>query len=678
MEGTTEMTLHPVALRRKMRRGTHSCSECRRRKIKCRFQPGNTSTCIPCTARGSRCIDQRDAIHVNHSIPETEPVSIHGGGAGGFELERKENGQRVHYEPGLNFQGLNLGEPVSEADERAPFVSLLNDAEGTLGNGQLELPDLPTQSTLSRQPLPFPGSVTGDVCSRLRSALPNYDSLMSTLSKNGAWWNSFRHKTHAICQGPFEGLAAFAAHAYTSNIPAEVGMLVTAYARSTIENYHLYNLVENLILSDSSLSYSVEHMELILLLAKAYSDIGQPRQCWLMYRKGLGIAELMGLYKRETPSLRLKSIWWAFYHGDRFSSLLLGLPYGFNDAHYGPTVERSDDGPAVAEQKFLLRCAFIAGKVIDRNVMPGKPSSASSMLLDEQMDAIASSMPEAWWDLPDQLPNSDPEIDRLRDRLLQQYYFFHVRINLHLPFMARSAVTSTRDSHRLTCIEASRQLLRRFIILRTRVRGSSIFDCKTSDFVGFMAAVALLIGISSPNSDAILTPHSTSNEDRNLIMQVKGIFEREVKEISCKIASQCLGMLEMLSNNPVNGSDLPTGRALTKVAIPYFGLISRHATLPITPQSISSQKGDRRDVIPKDSNDISIHSVCNDGINDVGFELGNNDMVEIMETSAYWQFGSLESFQVDDLSSWLDTAMMDISQDWDVSPQGLHEDYCFS
>lgn len=44
--------------RKKMRKGTKSCIECRRRKIKCTFEPGRTSICNECHARGSTCIDQ--------------------------------------------------------------------------------------------------------------------------------------------------------------------------------------------------------------------------------------------------------------------------------------------------------------------------------------------------------------------------------------------------------------------------------------------------------------------------------------------------------------------------------------------------------------------------------------------------------------------------------------------
>ena len=44
--------------RKKMRKGTKSCLECRRRKIKCTFEQSRPAICNECFARGSTCIDQ--------------------------------------------------------------------------------------------------------------------------------------------------------------------------------------------------------------------------------------------------------------------------------------------------------------------------------------------------------------------------------------------------------------------------------------------------------------------------------------------------------------------------------------------------------------------------------------------------------------------------------------------
>ncbi|KAK3395105.1 hypothetical protein B0H63DRAFT_64174 [Podospora didyma] len=58
------------ARRRKVRKGTHSCWECRRRKIRCQFGPGDDSVCLPCQTRGSPCRSQE---YVDESRPQQQP-----------------------------------------------------------------------------------------------------------------------------------------------------------------------------------------------------------------------------------------------------------------------------------------------------------------------------------------------------------------------------------------------------------------------------------------------------------------------------------------------------------------------------------------------------------------------------------------------------------------------------
>ena len=55
--------------RKKMRKGTKSCIECRRRKIRCTFEEGRTSICNECFARGSTCIDQEHADAISFTNP---------------------------------------------------------------------------------------------------------------------------------------------------------------------------------------------------------------------------------------------------------------------------------------------------------------------------------------------------------------------------------------------------------------------------------------------------------------------------------------------------------------------------------------------------------------------------------------------------------------------------------
>lgn len=57
MTDTFDMSSEPSPKRRKVRKGTHSCWECRRRKEKCTFG-SSADVCIKCHRRGTKCVAQ--------------------------------------------------------------------------------------------------------------------------------------------------------------------------------------------------------------------------------------------------------------------------------------------------------------------------------------------------------------------------------------------------------------------------------------------------------------------------------------------------------------------------------------------------------------------------------------------------------------------------------------------
>lgn len=65
------------------------------------------------------------------------------------------------------------------------------------------------------------------------------------------------------------------------------------------------------------------------------------------------------------------------------------------------------------------------------------------------MDEIATSMVEDWWDTSAKFPGPSPELDQFRERLLQQFYFIHVKFYLHRPFILKSPTISLYDHSRL-------------------------------------------------------------------------------------------------------------------------------------------------------------------------------------------------------------------------------------
>jgi hypothetical protein len=48
----------PDLKRRKLRKGTRSCWDCKKRKVKCTFESATESVCIACRRRGAPCVGQ--------------------------------------------------------------------------------------------------------------------------------------------------------------------------------------------------------------------------------------------------------------------------------------------------------------------------------------------------------------------------------------------------------------------------------------------------------------------------------------------------------------------------------------------------------------------------------------------------------------------------------------------
>jgi hypothetical protein len=67
----------------------------------------------------------------------------------------------------------------------------------------------------------------------------------------------------------------------------------------------------------------------------------------------------------------------------------------------------------------------------------------------------------------------------------------------------------------------------------------------------------------------------------------------------------------------------------------------------------------------------AVPTISSDGLGGLGTGSGSNSWPETLDTGMCWEFGGLEHFQVDDLSSWLDTAMLDVNLEWDMPSGGF-------
>lgn len=226
----------------------------------------------------------------------------------------------------------------------------------------------------------------------------------------------------------------------------------------------------------------------------------------------------------------------------------------------------------MASQNFVVRCGIVAGQVIDLTQATTGSSFSSYVHLDEELENIAASMPSSWWEIPHSLADAHVDASDIRQRLLTQVFFFHVKSYVYLPSMLRRESTSRYEHSRKACMNTAREMLRRFHLLRSDIHGQCLFECKTNDFVGFMASAILLIGIigDSSNSESL----QDMRRDLNLIETSMAIFQQLSTDTGCKLAFQCHSALDRL----IGMSQLTSGGLATiphpeKIFIPYFGSV---------------------------------------------------------------------------------------------------------
>lgn len=447
----------------------------------------------------------------------------------------------------------------------------------------------------------------------LLAMLPPYDQLHKILNSNGEWWQTWRRKCSGTSTSE-ETLPQFASRALASGNIGSIGTVVLSVGICSDDEKEVERYIETIdrwVLADDEYAATLEGMECLILKSKWYADVGQPRRAWLSYRKGLMYTQLMvsflfahktmivsgthalqGLHRKRTTSSAHESIWWALYHGDRFLSLLLGLPYGISDSHCDLSLPEIGNGPYIAPLNFMNKVSILAGKVIDRNQGIAEQSFAWALQLDQELEDLYKRLDPAWLEYSELLADIESNAAELRERLMAQMVYHQIRVYLHLPFMLKSAVNSRFTYSRTACVNGSREVLKLYQALRTG-EVQPLYECKAVDFIGFTSAVLIVLGLF--NYGATNTPISplTRESDVRLIEISIDIFRRASSEKGGKVALQSAQVLEKMLNKfkiemapgGTGASCPPEDCPTTDFVIPYFGTLQiRRGGRPLAAQ----------------------------------------------------------------------------------------------
>ncbi|KAL6232448.1 hypothetical protein BDW75DRAFT_19720 [Aspergillus navahoensis] len=589
------------AKRRKVRKGTHSCWECKRRKMKCRFDPRIFSaSCNGCRRRGSPCISQE--------FPEDLAYVLMGMGSSSSSDGTPFDGSTRAVTPSERPEPSILTPPSTNMEPSRYHKP----SEQYLTTTRNDTPQ-PKYERLSRflhEILPSREDIESICKASRHSSILSHELL--TMPYTTLYQNSLQTPA-SLLMAPEPNMhpVLIARHMlqlalFLQHLPPDLHKEMKGLSEpprvimERLADVAIYHITTN-----EELIGSIESLECIMLESLYQVNIGNLRRGWVAGRRAMCVAQMMGLHRSDNQA-RYKALdprtkynpqimWLRIINLDRHLCLLLGLPQGYTDQSVASETGLTNDCPMGRLEH--LHCVIMS-RILERNA--SKPSCrdlADTRAIDLELQKAAGSLPSKWWLVP-KLDIASTDLQAVfwdTRRLILQICHYNLLNQLHLPYMLRhSSAENKYEYSRITCVNASREVLTRYIALRSFNRIA--YSCRTVDFLALMAAMALLLAhmdSQRDGADNLLANQYLS--DRGMIEQVQEHMNEINRLNSDELSARSADLLKALlaidmekGNGRVSvreaggegtlqqdgmGQEEEEEEGVVRVHIPYFGII---------------------------------------------------------------------------------------------------------
>ncbi|KAL5376017.1 hypothetical protein DPSP01_010749 [Paraphaeosphaeria sporulosa] len=629
----------PATKRRKVRKGTQSCWECRRRKVRCIFAATTTSVCNNCTRRKTPCVSQE--------LLETSYLDFPPGDEQlGVRLGRVEELLGRLSNPHVSDR-LGLNDPNTQSLEDHPNgTASASPAEVTLGSQAAQSPwferrdySRPTVDEFkesnermvaawpSRAELSLICALPVGLSSHLHCGFCRPDS--NTIEKGTGRKTDLLHlpsvDAHPVLLArKLLILGTFIQGALPSAVKAmeDKGFFPLQIMHRVVDT------ATKLVTTRDELLCSIEAVECIMLEAMYHNYSGNLHRSWMATRRAITTAQAMALHRGiTTPSVRflepnsrrdfdLDQLTFRLAEMDAYLSIMLGLQRSSLDTNH-ITHERALAACCPAER--MRRIHYIVQERIIRHSTSSALDLAEVHEMDRTLQKAAAEMSPRWWLTPTFTPDDADETKVMQDmiRTMGQLSHYHVLIRLHLPYVLSS--DRRCDYSKLVAVNTSRELLIRFLSFRTS--NPAHYYCRGSDCLAFIASTILCVVHIKSSKNANNNPlgHVSDNtgfeflahnrlSDRGLMEQaldiVESMYEPGVDAISTRISrilrdllfiesSASAGKAYDVSSSEATSEELECdgkmlgGGKTMRVHIPNFGnidfvrnIVSRTAHVP--------------------------------------------------------------------------------------------------
>ncbi|KAJ6442816.1 Zn 2cys6 transcription factor protein [Purpureocillium lavendulum] len=484
--------------RRRVRKGTQSCWECRRRKVRCSLTlpAGSTAAaaaaCDACTRRGARCVGQElpdegsPAQQVGDRLGRVEAMIEWLASRADYDHEREPDAVRV-----------TTGSDGPRTRSQQPVAALSH-------NGLLDAAEVGQDDALHRQLVAaWPSQDEMEIIWSIPARVPSLQDTSCTPSRPEPGTSSPREALQLPPRGSHPVLIArkllFLGYFLQGCSSQDLGDL--GRARRDAIMACAMQTAHRLVTSNHDFVGSVDGVECLLIESLYHNHAGDLRRAWLAVRRAILMAQLMklprGANAKRVPVTDASDdidhmfLWFRLAQMDRYLSLMLGLSAGSADDSFADPVLLGGCTPVERMQR--IQCVA-AGRILQRDqaeTLDDEGMLSTTDEVDAMLRDAASLMPPEWWLPPSVDEGGLKTTARETARIMDLFTHHHLLTRLHLPFLLRPSIDGRYDYSKLTAVNASREAVSRFVSFRRSK--SPVPYCRGVDFLAFIASATLCI-----------------------------------------------------------------------------------------------------------------------------------------------------------------------------------------
>ncbi|KAF2671619.1 hypothetical protein BT63DRAFT_422163 [Microthyrium microscopicum] len=656
--------LEPSSHPQRMRLGTRSCAECRRRKVRCIFSE-NSDICRECGLHDVQCRPQQpesrakkrshrnDETKLQQRVEELESI------VRAMQSAAQSADQRNNPNPDTPASSWTTGpsrtssEPVytpseiSDETNSFPDAPLVRLFQGTtiVDSNKDRTQDLSTICSLNDK--------TSAVLRSVRPLIPEYDDLHTIFEVTEEYWplwppcHTGPEGAQQLLPGKISLAVDYISHDIRSTKPTVVAKAVLWLAlciqqlpkSSPLRHKELRAsptaLVDNFIQVSRTLLSSaadsgetIDTVECLMLQNKLYLNLGMPRKAWLASRHAVSVSLLLRLNRLDDASDRRRPhLWCQVWQGDKLLSVVLGVPSAM------PNVlpSRYADEPHAAE--IMRRICAIAGAITERDQTFSTIPYSATVQIDQDLEQCAKMFPQNWQD-----PTPDPKLTLvgMYYRQAVQLQYFMVSQLCHLPYMLLSVSDRKYEHSRISTLESCRDMIANYQTLRTDARTECLL-CEMIDFMAFSAGMTIILDLLSQPTRR--NAHEEIEEWRYVVTLTTAL-QRTSDLMDCTIAAQGAATLQLLRTAHRGTYDGPEHY---DCVIPYFGRIRINCAMrsPKAPE-------------PGSTTVVDIDTANKPVANSIEFGL----------TAPTYDFSSYSNFDSELCGDWSSIMDLDTNYDW--------------